>query len=170
MIYAKPRNKDDEKRPFATEQSAAMSMSKQGIEPDEYQIIEVEGGFAVCLSEIGGAPDEEADEAPKEPKAEKFFWAEFNPASDKREPEQVKIVVNGTTIQIPRGVRCPIPERYLEAARNTRIPIYKHVKGQGRVYDRDMQRFTFSTFGEATKEEYDQYIREMRNRQEKPAG
>lgn len=94
---------------------------------------------------------------PKAKAGEKVTWVRFHPKSSKDQPDDVELSVNGEVLVIKRNVPVPLPERFVECARNAHYPQYSQVPGEDRKIVGQIMHFPFDTLKEGTREEFNRY-------------
>ena len=171
-------------KPFTSTSQAMLAFATKHYTTLTHDIVPVEGGFAIKRIEAGseGKPPEGAIESEPEtettpvttdpvpdveaeveaeatgPKEEKVHWVMFADKSNEQEQEKVVLTVNHDTLVVGRMKRVPLPDRFIECARNASRPSFRQLPGEARKVTGHVHTYPFTVFEEATWGDY----REMR--------
>jgi len=130
--------------PFSSEATARSSMAQRGLSQDLYRIIShKEGnvdGYAIFLK----------PEVPKE----KYYRVQFNEKATPWDTDDVILAVNGEILQIQRGVKVIIPERFKVCADHATYPHFTQMPNAPRKEVGQIKTYPYSEFGEVTELEY----------------
>jgi len=85
---------------------------------------------------------------------EKVFWVKFHDKSSKEQTQDVQLGVKGEFIIIQRGVRVPLLNRYVEAAKNAFKVTFEQEPNKPRMTTGSVLEYPFDTFEEATMEDW----------------
>lgn len=85
---------------------------------------------------------------------EGYFRVKFHSKSSPNDPEDVVVAVNGEVLVAQRQKECTIPERFVEALKNARQPVFRQMPGESRKIVGEVMTFPFDILGEGTREEY----------------
>ncbi|MFH0809374.1 MAG: hypothetical protein V2A77_02715 [Pseudomonadota bacterium] len=89
--------------------------------------------------------------------AEKFYVVSFTGREKgSMQPDRVPLTVNGEVLLVKRGIPVPLPDYFVECAENASEARYEPDKETGYMTFKGMEPvFTFSVFGEVSKETYE---------------
>lgn len=88
------------------------------------------------------------------PYIEKCYEVIFNERSNDNDTVDVHLCVNGEQLTIQRGKSVIVPDRFLEAARATKHPVYRQEAGKDRKIEAWIQTFNYQTIREASWDEF----------------
>ncbi len=130
-------------KPYTEQASAKSAATQKGFE--RYEIIEIEGGFAIKLP-----PGTKPGNALKE----RFYNVRFQEKGNPNDPDDVMLSVNGETLIIQRGIKVIIPERYKICADNATYPVFRQLPGKTRKQMGRVKVFPYDLLGESSRNEY----------------
>jgi len=94
--------------------------------------------------------------APNDPNdGEKFSWVLIPEKSKETDLDYVPVGVNGEMLQLQRGSKIILPERFLKALDNAQTPVYKKdPEGGDRKITAMVQKVSYTVLSPATREEF----------------
>ena len=88
------------------------------------------------------------------PPPEKYTWVRFHIKSRPDDEDDVVLSVQGDVLLMKRNEKVPIPERYVECAKNARYPHFKQLPNEARKIVGEIRVYPFEILGPATEKEY----------------
>jgi hypothetical protein len=85
---------------------------------------------------------------------ERYFWVRFHNKSEKNQPDDVELAVNGEVLTIKRNIPVPLPWRFIECAQNAVYPQYRQRPNEDRKVVAYIQHFPFDILGAANPEDF----------------
>ncbi len=98
-----------------------------------------------------------AGEPAKQDPVRRFKRVKFHSKSDKNQPNDVVLSVNGHTLLLKRDMPVVLPEPFLIAADNATYNQYQTGSGSRKVIAK-VRRYPYDMLGDATEEEYQQML------------
>lgn len=137
--------------PYKTDGAAKMALSNRGL-TETHKVVQVKDGWVLRL--IPGAEKESRIE--NQTPGEKVYWVRIRPASNNVSTNARVAMpgVNGEMLQLRRGKRYAVPERFLRAMDATMHPTSRHVLGQDRMETMWVQDDDYEVMGEATWDDF----------------
>lgn len=153
--------------PFATDQKARKHAEATKLDADVYGVRAYENGFAIVRKASGiwqalDLADAAAQQkAGGEPVAEKYLYVKFHAMRDVSDTVNVEQGVNCVTLIFQREVKTICPERYINALRDARTPLFEVRPGQPRKVIGYQLTYPFDILpGESSREEFEKERRE----------
>lgn len=135
-------------QPFKSREIAVSAIAKKSLDKNTHDVKALEdGGFAII------------EVAPKVV-PEKYYRVRFHPKSEKNQPNDVMLSVNGETLIMPRAVETIIPSRFKECADHATYPEFRQLPNQPRKVVAHIKVFPYDLLGEATEAEFRQMLNE----------
>jgi hypothetical protein len=105
------------------------------------------------LESVGGEPEQPEY-------IETYHWVKFHQRSSPNDEVRVKLTVNGECLLIQRGIKVPLPRRFMEAADHTTHEEYSQEPGEQRKIVTEVTTFPYELIGDTTREEFERFKRE----------
>jgi len=136
--------------PFSSEATARSSMAQKRLNQNLYRIVSHRqgniDGYAIVLK----------PEVPKE----KYYLVQFNEKATPWDTDDVILAVNGEILQIQRGVKVIIPERFKVCADHATYPHFTQMPNEPRKEVGTIKTYPYSEYGEVTEMEYKKMLAE----------
>jgi len=143
---------------YPTKKAALAAMEQVGLGRDGHDPYGLPGNKGWKIGKIS-KPDR------SEGYVETYKQVVFSGRQSVTEPVDVGLAVNGELLLILREKPIIVPSRYLEAAEHATYPKFTQEPGKPRKTIGNVMRFPFTVIRDATKEEYDQALKEGTIRQ-----
>lgn len=170
-------------RPWATAKEADKALKASNRDPNAFGTMAYEGGYAIAtLRKILAIREQQIAEAGREqeskraPAPMKFYKVRIHPRSSDNESNTVLLSWNNDAFVATRGMDIILDEPHMEILRNAASEDLQPVDKitQSRNPERALKagpsmahRFPFTVLGDATKDDFEQFMRKMRGETEK---
>lgn len=135
--------------PFKTPAAVKRGLKAEGLNPDNYEIIEVKNDE----EEVVGYAAQ-----PARRKEERYWWVMFQAKSSPQDPDQVNLSVDGEVVLCQRQKEVPLPERFLECADHATYPQSRIVPNRPRKIVAWVTLFPYTKIRQATREDFEEYL------------
>jgi len=133
--------------PYPDMGTAVRILRAKNLSEDEWEPIEVDGGYAV--RRIGSDALPNLDSEP-------YFWVRLANRSDVNQTLDVSVAVNGELLVIQRGKEVPLPHRFIQALRDACYPVYDMESG-GKNIIGEVQTYPLEVIRPARKKDFEEY-------------
>ena len=170
MIESECVKRGKDGKPFGSEASAQQSFQNLGLDGDVWGVYRYDGGYALMKHRYNGWLRDEADKKAaaraKEAKAKPVTFRKIRLAGRGGPGDWPKgwVNINGqypAGLEIERGKVVVLPEPLVNVLRDAYVPVFQRPKDRPEVpmvEGEPVYTFPFDDLGEATKEEFDDYM------------
>ena len=174
MVEAECVKRGKDGKPFGSEASAHQAFQNLGLDGDVWGIYRYDGGHALMKHKYHGWLREEADkqaaEKAKKAKEKPLTYRKVRLAGRGSPSDWPKgwVNINGqypAGLEIERGKVVVLPEPIVNVLRDAYVPVFQRPKDRPEVpmvEGEPVYTFPFDDLGEATKDEFDEYMNKGR--------
>lgn len=127
--------------PFKTQSAAASAITRQNLNKNIHDTIQVDGGWAIVQVESKIKP-------------EKYYRVRFHAKSHPNDTEDVMLSVNGEVLNMRREKEVVIPNRFKECADHAVFPQFRQVPGKQRKVVAQIKIYNYDLIDNATEEDF----------------
>jgi hypothetical protein len=141
--------------PFQSKAEAEKGLKVRELAPDAYIVIKYHGGWAIANVAVIQSKAISPGPPPVLTGAERFFVVKFQGKSDRNQPDDVNLSVNGRTLVCQREVNVILPECYLEVADHATYAVYRQLPGVPRQVTGRVKKYPYERLAESSRADFE---------------
>jgi hypothetical protein len=151
---------------FKTQKAAAYAMGQRDLDPRSHEIVAEGDGFVIRSkavphkAQVQIGSDLQARPVQQDSLENRYFRVIFGAKRDKHETNDVIWQLNGRAMVAQRETELIITGPDLAVIRNAKIPHFEQLPGKPRKVDSHIDVYPVSILSEATKEEYEEFLKQ----------